>query len=51
MVIQVFSPALFIKHLTAYVLADMQMRAAHLVFDDYIKLTRRFNFMVALGLP
>ena len=25
--------------------------AAHLAFDDYIKLTQRFHFLVALGLP
>ncbi len=29
----------------------MRRLAAHLAFDDYIKLTRRFNFLVALGLP
>ena len=31
--------------------ADMLQIASHLVFDDYIKLTRRFHFPVALGLP
>ena len=25
--------------------------SAHLAFDDYIKLTQRFHFLVALGLP
>jgi hypothetical protein len=31
--------------------ADMRRIASHLAFDDYIKLTRRFHFLVALGLP
>jgi hypothetical protein len=29
----------------------MRRLSAHLAFDDYIKLTRRFDFLVALGLP
>jgi hypothetical protein len=29
----------------------MRRLSAHLAFDDYIKLTRRFHFLVALGLP
>ncbi len=29
----------------------MRRLAAHLAFDDYIKFTRRFHFLVALGLP